>query len=59
MIVSLAADFLVWAASEEAAFLRGKFVFATWDVEELKAKKGEIEQSGELTMALSGFPRAV
>ena len=54
--VSVPADFLVWAASEEARFLRNKFVFATWDVDELKARKSEIEQGRDLTLGLNGFP---
>ena len=31
----LAAAFAVWAATKEAAFLHGRFVWASWDVEEL------------------------
>ncbi|KAI1113661.1 hypothetical protein F5Y14DRAFT_451855 [Nemania sp. NC0429] len=57
--INLPAHFLVWAASDEAGFLKGKFVFANWDVEELKARAGEIAGSPELTIALSGFPRNV
>ncbi|CCF35836.1 short-chain dehydrogenase [Colletotrichum higginsianum] len=37
---SLGGNFAVWAASEEARFLHGRFVWAKWDVEELKT--GEI-----------------
>ncbi|KAF5602363.1 peroxisomal short-chain alcohol dehydrogenase [Fusarium pseudocircinatum] len=33
----LPGSFAVWAASPEAAFLHGRFVWATWDVEELKS----------------------
>lgn len=32
----LPGNFAVWAASPEAAFLHGRFVWANWDVEELK-----------------------
>lgn len=32
----LPGDFAVWAASAEATFLHGRFVWANWDVEELK-----------------------
>ncbi|TLD19302.1 hypothetical protein PspLS_09758 [Pyricularia sp. CBS 133598] len=38
--VTLGGNFTVWAASEEARFLHGRFVWAKWDVEELKM--GEI-----------------
>ncbi|KAI0842006.1 hypothetical protein F5Y06DRAFT_292827 [Hypoxylon sp. FL0890] len=37
--VDLPAHFLVWAASEEADFLKNKLVFVGWDVNELKARK--------------------
>ena len=63
LAVSLPADFLVWAASSEAEFLRGKIVFAGWDVDELKARKAEIvgsaqrPGSGELWLGFQGFPR--
>ncbi|KAI0125754.1 putative NADP(+)-dependent dehydrogenase [Xylariales sp. AK1849] len=57
--IDLPAHFLVWAASEEAAFLKNKFVFAAWDVEELKARKDEIANSPELILGLNGFPRQV
>jgi hypothetical protein len=32
----LPGNFAVWAASPEATFLHGRFVWANWDVEELK-----------------------
>ncbi len=58
-LVSLPADFLVWAASDDAVFLRNKFVSANWDVDELKARKEEIANGLELTLGLNGFPRAI
>lgn len=58
-LVNLPAHFLVWVASEEAGFLKNKFVFAGWDVDELKARKDEIAQSPELILGLNGFPRSV
>ncbi|KAI2784723.1 putative short-chain dehydrogenase [Daldinia loculata] len=57
--INLPAHFLVWVASEEAGFLKNKFVFAGWDVDELKARKDEIAQSPELILGLNGFPRSV
>lgn len=33
---NLPGNFAVWAASPEATFLHGRFVWANWDVEELK-----------------------
>ncbi|KAK5995665.1 Short chain dehydrogenase citE [Cladobotryum mycophilum] len=54
--VKLAASFAVWSASEEARFLRGKFVWASWDVEELKAKASELERDPEtLVLRLKGW----
>lgn len=38
----LAGDFYVRALSEEAKFLKGKFVWVNWDVEELKAESEKI-----------------
>ncbi|KAI1624597.1 hypothetical protein EDD37DRAFT_562948 [Exophiala viscosa] len=52
--VHLPAHFLVWIASDEAAFLRNKFVWANWDVEELKARAEEIQTSSLLRVALNG-----
>ncbi|ROW15080.1 hypothetical protein VPNG_03417 [Cytospora leucostoma] len=40
--VSLAGSAAVWLASAEARFLHGRFVWASWDVEELKT--GELRQ---------------
>ncbi|KAF5558617.1 peroxisomal short-chain alcohol dehydrogenase [Fusarium napiforme] len=35
--MSLPGAFAVWCASDEAAFLHGRFVWSAWDVEELKS----------------------
>lgn len=49
----------MWLASPEAAFLAGRFVWANWDVEELKARAKEIEESPYLlTIGLIGEPVA-
>ncbi|KAF8832117.1 hypothetical protein HHX47_DHR1001146 [Lentinula edodes] len=57
--MALPADFAVWSASPEAAWLHGRFVWAHWDVEELKADK-EIakrlkEETGYLKVAVQGL----
>lgn len=52
--VELPAHFFVWLASEEATFLKGKFVWANWDAEELIVKSDEIQQTKLLTVGLSG-----
>lgn len=40
--VSLAGGSAVWLASPEARFLHGRFIWASWDVEELKT--GEVRK---------------
>ncbi len=53
----MAGSFAVWAASPEADFLNGRFVWAHWDVGALKAKKDEILANPQLfIIGLSGFP---
>ncbi len=52
--VELPASFVVWAYSPEARFLKGKTVWANWDVDGLKARKAEIEAGGMLTTTLDG-----
>jgi hypothetical protein len=47
--VELAADCVDWAASPEAKFLKGKFVWPNWDAE-------EITGGNLLEIGLSGWP---
>jgi len=54
--MSLPSNFIVWAVSPEAEFLKGKMIWSNWDVEELIAKKAEIEGTPRFTMVLSGWP---
>ena len=42
--VDLPGQFCVWLASAEADFLRGRFVWASWDVDEMVARRGEFER---------------
>ncbi|KAH8624580.1 NAD(P)-binding protein [Alternaria alternata] len=44
---SLPGGFAVWLSSPAAAFLKGRFVFSNWDVEELIAFKGKYEEDPE------------
>jgi NAD(P)-dependent dehydrogenase (short-subunit alcohol dehydrogenase family) len=55
-LVSLPASFNVWLASPEARFLKGKFLWANWDVDELKARAKEVEASTQLSIGLVGWP---
>ncbi|RFU75827.1 oxidoreductase, short chain dehydrogenase reductase family [Trichoderma arundinaceum] len=52
--VELPAHFCVWLASAEAKFLKGKFVWANWDVPELLRRAEEIRDSRLLTVGLAG-----
>jgi NAD(P)-dependent dehydrogenase (short-subunit alcohol dehydrogenase family) len=54
--VQLPAHFVVWLASPEGAFLKGRSVWANWDVEELKSQAGEIQASLKMTSGLNGWP---
>ncbi|KAF2442864.1 putative short-chain dehydrogenase [Karstenula rhodostoma CBS 690.94] len=54
--VDLPAHFLVWLASGEAKFLKGKFVWVNWDVNELNDRADEIKGSLVLTVGLHGVP---
>ncbi|KAF9876600.1 hypothetical protein CkaCkLH20_06008 [Colletotrichum karsti] len=54
--IKLSGDFVVWALSDEARFLDGRFVHANWDVEELKALKGDVEKdASKFTIGLQGW----
>lgn len=55
-LVSLPASFNVWLASPEARFLKGKFLWCNWDVDELKAQAEEIEKGTKLSIGLVGWP---
>ncbi|CAO2648462.1 Nn.00g077290.m01.CDS01 [Neocucurbitaria sp. VM-36] len=54
--VSLPGGVMVWLACPEAAFLKGKYIWANWDVSEMKARAEEIAGGDLLTMKLSGWP---
>jgi hypothetical protein len=56
LTVSLPGTFHVWLASPEAHFLKGRFLWANWDVEELKANAKEIEASEKFKIGLTGWP---
>ncbi|KXT13919.1 hypothetical protein AC579_2395 [Pseudocercospora musae] len=53
---NLPGQFCVWLASEEARpFLKGKFVWANWDAQELMERAEEIAKSRLLTVMLEGM----
>ncbi|KAJ4292634.1 hypothetical protein N0V90_009297 [Kalmusia sp. IMI 367209] len=49
-------SFNVWLASPEARFLKGKFLFTNWDVDELKEQAKEIEETHKFNIELVGWP---
>ncbi|KAH7139784.1 hypothetical protein B0J13DRAFT_676959 [Dactylonectria estremocensis] len=56
--IKLPGDFAVWAASDEAEFLHGRFVWAHWDVDELKSgplRKRIDEEDGFLRVGIHGL----
>ncbi|KAJ3850547.1 short-chain dehydrogenase/reductase [Lentinula lateritia] len=57
--MALPADFAVWSASPEAAWLHGRFVWAHWDVDELKSDneitKRLERETGFLKVAVQGL----
>lgn len=55
-VADLPGQFCVWLASPEAEFLRSRFVWANWDVDELMARKEEIKSSRLFMWGLEGVP---
>ncbi|KAL8715437.1 MAG: hypothetical protein Q9220_000771 [cf. Caloplaca sp. 1 TL-2023] len=58
--LALGAHAAVWLASDEAAFLDGRIIWAQWDIEELKQRADEIKESAYLLkFGLVGEPFVV
>lgn len=53
----MAAEFYAWAATSETDGLSGRFLWAEWDIDELKAKKAEILEKDLLLMTVDGFSK--
>lgn len=51
----LAGMFYAWAATDEAKFLSGRFAWANWDVDALKAREVEILDEDLLLLTIDGF----
>ncbi len=51
----MAGKFYVWAATEQADFLGGRFAWAEWDIEELKRKEAEIVSKDLLRVTFEGI----
>ena len=55
MVAELPGSYVVWLTTPDADFLKGRFVYANWDIEELKAKKAEILKDNLLTLTVKGM----
>ncbi|ETS87530.1 hypothetical protein PFICI_01358 [Pestalotiopsis fici W106-1] len=54
--VNLSGQFAVWAASKQANFLHGRYVWAEWDVNELKNLRERLEKDDNLLrIGVHGF----
>lgn len=56
--VALPGAFCVWLASQEAVFLKGRFLWASWDVDELVAMKEDFERNPALARIGLKFPNS-
>jgi hypothetical protein len=55
--VKLSAHFILWAASPEAAFAAGRFLWCEWDVTQLKAEAKKFQEDQLfLTTGILGWP---
>lgn len=54
-VVGLPASYMVWACSAEAAFIKSKFVWVHWDVNELKRALETTEDKQFLTLSINGM----
>ena len=52
--LQLPGQFAVWLASKEAEFLKGRFVWANWDVDELMSRREEIVTKDLLKIGVVG-----
>ena len=52
----LPGKFIVWLVSPEGEFLKGKFVYTNWNVDELKAQAAELDGTDKFRIGLNGWP---
>jgi hypothetical protein len=55
-VVTLPASFNLWLSTPEARFLKSKFLWCNWDINELKSRANEIESGRLLNIDLVGWP---
>lgn len=56
---SLSEHFFAFTAIDEAEFLRGRLLWAEWDIDELKAKKDKILEDDLLLVTIEGFNKGI
>nr|BAZ95832.1 oxidereductase, SDR cpaJ [Curvularia pallescens] len=56
--VTLPASFNLWLSTPEARFLKGKFLWCNWDIDDLKSRAKELESGRLLNLDLNGWPFA-
>ncbi|USP77957.1 hypothetical protein yc1106_05231 [Curvularia clavata] len=54
--VTLPASFNLWLSTPEARFLKGKFLWCNWDIEELRSRAEELKSGRLLNLDLNGWP---
>ena len=55
--MKLPAHFMLWAASPEASFAAGRFIWSNWDVNQLKAIEKQFQEDELfLTTGMLGWP---
>lgn len=54
-LADLAGHFVNWVSSAEGEFLKGKYLWVNWDVDELKARKEELRAPRKLLTGLVGW----
>jgi hypothetical protein len=55
ILAELPGSYVVWLSTPDADFLKGRFVYTSWDIDELKAQKEEILRDNLLTLTLRGM----
>lgn len=55
IIAELPGSYVIWLCTPDADFLKGRFMYANWDIEELKAQKEQILKENLLTLTLRGM----
>jgi hypothetical protein len=53
---TLPANFMVWLTQPKTKFLKGRFVWVNWDVDELCQQEKQIAESSIMTVNTVGWP---